>query len=134
MDDDDINKNIFILIRNAQTAPHDAYLKTYLVLRKDISDKRIVYFKILNNSEIVQYIHNDAQEECFGFCKLHRTDPNDKFKVFSPNKHLFVNLLDCVLEARDITSDKGDCPRFLLQFGYFKLLTNDELVKLFHIL
>ncbi|GFV28353.1 uncharacterized protein TNCV_4600061 [Trichonephila clavipes] len=58
-------------------------------------------------SEIVQYIHNDAQEECFGFCQLHRTDPNDKFKVFSPNKHLFVNLLDCVLEARDITSDEG---------------------------
>ncbi|GFS82538.1 uncharacterized protein TNCV_2469881 [Trichonephila clavipes] len=77
-----------------------------VVLRKDISDKRIVYFKILNNSEIVQYIHNDAQEECFGFCQLHRTDPNDKFKVFSPNKHLFVNLLDCVLEARDITSDE----------------------------
>ncbi|GFV60351.1 hypothetical protein TNCV_3469871 [Trichonephila clavipes] len=41
------------------------------------------------------------------FCQLHRTDPNDKFKVFSPNKHLFVNLLDCVLEARDITSDEG---------------------------
>ncbi|GFU04877.1 hypothetical protein TNCV_1290051 [Trichonephila clavipes] len=97
-------------------------------------DKRIVYFKILNISEIVQYIHNDAQEECFGFCQLHRTDPNDKFKVFSPNKHLFVNLLDCVLEARDITSDEGDSPRFQLQFGYFKLLTNDELVKLFHIL
>ncbi|GFT88599.1 uncharacterized protein TNCV_905081 [Trichonephila clavipes] len=83
-----------------------------VVLRKDISDKRIVYFKILNNSEIVQYIHNDAQEECFGFCQLHRTDPNDKFKVFSPNKHLFVNLLDCVLDARDITSAEGDCPRF----------------------
>ncbi|GFX09854.1 uncharacterized protein TNCV_2688961 [Trichonephila clavipes] len=75
-----------------------------VVLCKDISDKRIVYFKILNNSEIVQYIHNDAQEEYFGFCQLHRTDPNDKFKVFSPNKNLFVNLLDCVLEARDITS------------------------------
>ncbi|GFT99106.1 uncharacterized protein TNCV_3794581 [Trichonephila clavipes] len=81
-----------------------------VVLRKDISDKRIVYFKILNNSEIVQYIHNDAQEECFGFCQLHQTDPNDKFKVFSPNKHLFVNLLDCVLEARDITSDEDLSP------------------------
>ncbi|GFW36065.1 uncharacterized protein TNCV_4929281 [Trichonephila clavipes] len=77
-----------------------------VVLRKDISDKIIVYFKILNSSEIVQYIHNDAQEECFGFRQLHRTDQNDKFKVFSPNKHLFVNLLDCVLEARDITSDE----------------------------
>ncbi|GFV04414.1 uncharacterized protein TNCV_920352 [Trichonephila clavipes] len=85
-----------------------------VVLRKDISDKRIVYFKILNNSEIVQYIHNDAQEECFGFCQLHRTDPNDKFKVFSPNKHLFVNLLDCVLEARDITSDEAASPHVRL--------------------
>ncbi|GFX69192.1 uncharacterized protein TNCV_3563681 [Trichonephila clavipes] len=81
-----------------------------VVLRKDISDKRIVYFKILNNSEIVQYIHNDAQEECFGFRQVHRTDPNDKFKVFSPNKRLFVNLLDCVLEARDITSDEDLSP------------------------
>ncbi|GFT76121.1 uncharacterized protein TNCV_4314261 [Trichonephila clavipes] len=47
------------------------------------------------------------KKNAFGFCQLHRTDPNDKFKVFSPNKHLFVNLLDCVLEARDITSDEG---------------------------
>ncbi|GFY22023.1 hypothetical protein TNCV_3296671 [Trichonephila clavipes] len=77
-----------------------------VVLRKDIIDKNIVYFKIVNNSEIVQYINNEAQEERFGFCQLHRTDLNDKFKVFSPNKNLFVNLLDCVLEARDITSDE----------------------------
>ncbi|GFY25083.1 uncharacterized protein TNCV_2692741 [Trichonephila clavipes] len=95
-----------------------------VVLRKDISDKRIVYFKIFNNSEIVQYIHNDAQEECFGFCQLHRTDPNDKFKVFSPNKHLFVNLLDCVLEARDITSDEVSeglvIPKTSSSYRFFK--------------
>ncbi|GFY23499.1 uncharacterized protein TNCV_3941911 [Trichonephila clavipes] len=89
-----------------------------VVLRKDISDKRIVYFKILNNSEIVQYVHNDTQEEYFGFCQLHRTDPNDKFKVFSPNKHLFVNLIDCVLEARDITSDEDAIKSYYYYYYY----------------
>ncbi|GFU41559.1 uncharacterized protein TNCV_2792731 [Trichonephila clavipes] len=104
-------------------------------VRQHLDDsKKVVYFKILSNCEIVQFIHKEPNEDLFGYCQLHRRDPQERFQVFASNKTLFPNLLDCILTARETEADVPDCPRYQLQFGYFKIMLADEFVESLHIL
>ncbi|GFT97413.1 uncharacterized protein NPIL_365591 [Nephila pilipes] len=106
----------------------------HVVLRQSLDNsKKIVYFKVLNNSEIVQYIHGDNTLEQFGFCLLHKADLDERFKLHSTCKNLYDSIFDCLLTARETEFDEtSGCSRF--QFEYSKLLNDDEVIHLLHIL
>ncbi|GFU04014.1 uncharacterized protein NPIL_493691 [Nephila pilipes] len=63
--------------------------------------KKVVYFKILSNCEILQFIHKESNEDLFGYFQLHRRDPHERFQVSASNKTLFPHLLDCILTASE---------------------------------
>ncbi|GFQ79679.1 uncharacterized protein TNCT_382681 [Trichonephila clavata] len=75
---------------------------------------KIVYFKILTNSEIVRFLHEEQTEKKrFGFCQLTRCNPTEKFRVYSSLKVLFENILEPVLASKQISwSDVPDSPNF----------------------
>ncbi|GFR02948.1 uncharacterized protein TNCT_140501, partial [Trichonephila clavata] len=75
---------------------------------------KIVFFKILTNSEIVRFLHEEQTEKKrFGFCQLTRCNPTEKFRVYSSLKVLFENILEPVLASKQISwSDVPDSPNF----------------------
>ncbi|GFR33139.1 uncharacterized protein TNCT_81871 [Trichonephila clavata] len=75
---------------------------------------KIVYFKILTNSEIVRFLHEEQTEKKrFGLCQLTRCIPTEKFRVYSSLKVLFENILEPVLASKQISrSDVPDSPNF----------------------
>ncbi|GFQ74039.1 uncharacterized protein TNCT_263881 [Trichonephila clavata] len=94
---------------------------------------KIVYFKILTNSEIVRFLHEEQTEKKrFGFCQLTRCNPTEKFRVYSSLKVLFENILEPVLASKQISwSDVPDSPNFEAKFAYFHVLSDDEII--FHL-
>lgn len=106
-------------------------------LLKNLVDgpKRVLYFKILQNSEIVSHIHEDCNFENYGFCHLRRTNSSERFTVLTTYKSLVNRLLDCVLKAKIYeceSSELPDTPNFHLKIGYFKVLNDTEIVQLLH--
>ncbi|GFQ81097.1 uncharacterized protein TNCT_578251 [Trichonephila clavata] len=87
---------------------------------------KIVYFKILTNSEIVRFLHEEQTEKKrFGFCQLTRCNPTEKFRVYSSLKVLFENILEPVLASKQISwSDVPDSPNFEAKFAYFHVLNS----------
>lgn len=98
--------------------------------------KRVIYFKILQNCEIVTHIHNDSPYENYGFCHLKRMNPSERFSVYSTDKTLCNNLLECISKAKifeaEDSSDLPDSPNFQLKIGYFRVLNDTEIVQLLH--
>lgn len=107
-----------------------------VLLRNRVEDtQRVLYFKILKNSEIVKIIHENCElYKAYGYCHLKRSKPIEKFIVLTTNKQLFTNMLDCIHKAK-IIEDCGDDPDSLnlqVKIGYFKLLNDNEIVHYLH--
>ncbi|GBO35504.1 hypothetical protein AVEN_41994-1 [Araneus ventricosus] len=96
----------------------------HVVLRQSLDPSRkVIYFKILNNSEIVQYIHCDDASDQFGFCLLQKTNPVERFKLHSTRRSLYDSVFECLLTPRESDFDEaGSCARH--QIGYFNILSD----------
>ncbi|GFW02713.1 uncharacterized protein TNCV_5027951 [Trichonephila clavipes] len=94
---------------------------------------KIVYFKILTNSEIERFLHEEQTEEKrFGFCQLTRYNPTEKFKVYSSLKVLFENIQEPAQASKQISwSDVPDSLNFEAKFGNIHTHTSRETISLY---
>lgn len=114
-------KNLKDCIRNA------LYYNALDTSRSDPS-----YLKILNNTEVVNYIHNSNKNCFFGFMHLCFEDVvSEPMNLFSTCDTLYKDMLDCVCASKcgeelNITTD------FVIKVGYFVMLTPDDIVRELH--
>lgn len=73
----------FLYIHNALFENMTDCIQSVFLRNQIEGSKRVLYFKILQNAEIVKTIHEDVElYEACGFCHLKRSTPNEKFLVF----------------------------------------------------
>lgn len=125
----------FLYIHNTLFDNITDCIKNALLRKLVDGPKRVIYFRILQNCEIVRYIHDDCSFENYGFCHLKRMNPSERFSVFATHKTLYDNLLECIEKAKIFEADScdlPDSPNFQLKIGYFKVLNDTEIVQLLH--
>ncbi|GBO42279.1 hypothetical protein AVEN_173277-1 [Araneus ventricosus] len=106
-------------------------------LHKNSEDpSKIMYFTILSNTDIVQFLHDtQTEEKRFGFCQLTKYNSAEKYNVYSSHKILFETIVDSILATKGVSwNDIPECPNFEAKFGYFRLLCDDEIVFYLHCL
>ena len=95
------------------------------------------YFKILNNDEIIKYIHNQPNEKKFGYIFLCNDYLNDVFFTYSHSVKLYSDLLNCINDGKchyNRKDDEVDYPQIKNnKIGYFVILNNDDLVNELHV-
>jgi len=90
----------------------------------------IYYFKILNNKEVVEHIHNNSEFlTVFSYFHLYRPAPNKPHSMSSSCDRLFNQLLECVLSAKCRPREEDG---HKLKVAYYKLFTDEELIKELH--
>ncbi|GFQ75025.1 uncharacterized protein TNCT_278901 [Trichonephila clavata] len=84
-------------------------------LRKtSVRPAKIMYFSILSNAEIVQFLHEtQTEEKRFGFCQLTKYTSAEKYSVYSSHKLLFETIVETITPAKGVSwNDVPDCPNF----------------------
>lgn len=101
------------------------------VLQQQDLQNTIYYFKILNNREIIQYMHaSPGDTELFSYFHLHQTCPTDGYVMCAAGDQLYARLIDCVFTAKWKPTDLKNAAT--IKVAYYKLLTDDELLKALH--
>ncbi|KAG8174391.1 hypothetical protein JTE90_016087 [Oedothorax gibbosus] len=96
-------------------------------------ESTIYYFKILNNKEVVDYIHNNCEFLCvFSYFYLYRPSPHKPYSMSTSCDRLFSQLLECVLSAKCKPKEADDPIGHRLKVAYYKLFSDDELIKELH--
>lgn len=99
------------------------------------SDEKI-YFKLLNNSEIIKCAHVKQNKKKFGYLYLSNDFLNSMLFAHSYSSKLYDDILECIFDGKfhhektgddDYAPQKNNC-----QIGYFSILTDDELVAELH--
>ena len=99
------------------------------------SNERI-YFKLLNNSEIIKQAHTKQNIKKFGYLFLTNDFLNNMLFAHSYSPKLYDDILDCIMDGKachkqtDIESDYTMQKN--IKIGYFSILNNDELVSELH--
>lgn len=126
----------FLHIQNSLFDNITDCIKNALLRKMLDGPKRVFYFKILQNCEIISHIHMDNPFENYGFCYLKRASPSERFTVYSTHKTLCDNVLECISKAKIVDTknsiDLPDTPNCHLKIGYFKILNDTEIVQLLH--
>ncbi|GBL98335.1 hypothetical protein AVEN_91414-1 [Araneus ventricosus] len=104
--------------------------------KNSVDPSKIMYFTILSNTDIVQFLHDtQTEEKRFGFCQLTKYNSAEKYNVYSSHKILFETIVDSILATKGVSwNDIPECPNFEAKFGYFRLLCDDEIVFYLHCL
>ncbi|GFR12709.1 uncharacterized protein TNCT_178861, partial [Trichonephila clavata] len=99
--------------------------------KTSVQPAKIMYFSILSNAEIVQFLHEtQTEEKRFGFCQLTKYTSAEKYSVYSSHKLLFETIVETITPAKGVSwNDVPDCPNFEAKLGYFQLLNDDEVLK-----
>ncbi|GFQ85290.1 uncharacterized protein TNCT_579351 [Trichonephila clavata] len=99
--------------------------------KTSVQPAKIMYFSILSNAEIVQFLHEtQTEEKRFGFCQLTKYTSAEKYSVYSSHKLLFETIVETITMAKGVSwNDVPDCPNFEAKLGYFQLLNDDEVLK-----
>lgn len=100
--------------------------------KKIATNERIVYFKILKNADIVELLHAEEDNYGFGYCFLKRASVNEPFKITDSSEKFYTHVLHCVTSAKNYFSG-GECFNANVKIGYFRVLTDDDVVKTLHL-
>lgn len=100
------------------------------------AEKRF-YFKILNNSEIVKFIHDKETKKVFGYVFLCNDVFEDHYFTYAWSPKLYEDILQCIQDGKNHYLKDVDEPDSLkhpgkTQIGYFVILTDDHLVTELH--
>lgn len=98
------------------------------------SDEKI-YFKLLNNSEIIKYAHVKQNKKKFGYLFLSNDFLNSMLFAHTYSSKLYDDILECISDGKSYheeTDDDGHMPQKNSKIGYFTILTDDELVAELH--
>lgn len=96
-----------------------------------------VYFKLLNNSEIIKYAHVKENKKKFGYLFLSNDFLNNMLFAHSYSSKLYEDILECIYDGKscreqDETDEDYTSQRNSKKIGYFSILTDDELVAELH--
>lgn len=95
-----------------------------------------IYFKLLNNSEIIKYAHEKQNKKKFGYLFLSNDFLNSSMLfAHTYSSKLYDDILECILDGksyRDETVDGDHTPQKNSKIGYFTILSDDELVAELH--
>lgn len=103
-----------------------------VIEQKIDTENTILYFKILNNSEIVKYLHDMKNDESYSFTYLHQPILTDPPYICSGASTLYKDLLQCIIDVKSTDTKISDIPGYLLKIGYLKILNPDELLLDLH--
>lgn len=112
--------NILSCITSAGTSPEIA------------AGDKIAYFKIMKNSDIVRLLHTKSGGYTYGYCFLKRSSATAPFKITDSSDTFYTHILDCVAAAKTECLNDTECCDVNGKIGYFKILTDDEVVKHLH--
>lgn len=93
------------------------------------------YIKILKNADVVREIHDTSEKSSYGFLYLclKKEMNKDHIYLFSPCNMLFSSMLECVsCEKNYKENDFSKTIDSVIKLGYFKLLTEDDVIKELH--
>ena len=98
------------------------------------SDEKI-YFKLLNNSEIIKFAHVKQSEKKFGYLFLSDEYLNNNMLfAHSYSPKLYADILECIFDGK--AYHKQSDADYMLQkntkIGYFCILNDEELVAELH--
>lgn len=128
-DSEDVFKNIHVHLYNNIFG----CVSTAGTSLKIAAGERLVYFKILKNSDIVRLLHEKGAGYTYGYCLLKRPSVNEPFKITDSSETFYTSMLDCLTSAKTIClNDDDECCDENKKIGYFKLLTDNEVVKYLH--
>lgn len=105
------------------------------VCQEQYLDNPIHYFKILNNKEIIENMHTTSENNAsvFSYFHLHRMTPTRSYAMCSVGEKLYSSLLKCVLSTKcKPTADMSHASEYKLKVAYYKLMSDDELLKELH--
>ncbi|GBO06451.1 hypothetical protein AVEN_145888-1 [Araneus ventricosus] len=70
--------------------------------KNSVDPSKIMYFTILSNTDIVQFLHDtQTEEKRFGFCQLTKYNSAEKYNVYSSHKILFETIVDSILATKE---------------------------------
>lgn len=97
----------------------------------DMRKRTPCYLKILNNAEVVEYIHKSNKDYLFGFLHLYFEESVlEPIRLFSNCETLYRDMLDCVCAVKcDKESNVTDT---IIKVAYFIMLTPDNIVQELH--
>ena len=96
------------------------------------SAERRLYFKILNNSDIIGAIHAKEPGNKYGYVFLCNDCFSDQYLIHSWSSDFHEDLLDCVACEKDVGIDEIDFRNSVKKIGYFVILNDDQLVTDLH--
>lgn len=96
-----------------------------------------VYFKLLNNSEIIKYAHSKENKKKFGYLFLSNDFLNNMLFAHSYSPKLYEDILECIHDGKscreqDEVDENYTSQKNSKKIGYFSILTDDELVAELH--
>ncbi|GFR20935.1 uncharacterized protein TNCT_568001 [Trichonephila clavata] len=96
--------------------------------QKNDDGNSILYFRILNNSSIVKYLHNGKQDITYSYVYLHQSSLSKPYYIYQGANKLYKDLLQCIIDVKSIEMKVPDSPSYRLKIGYLKILDADELL------
>lgn len=122
----DLNPTIFKNLKDC--------IRCALYYNTSLNGRKLTYFKILNNNDIIQYIHNiSTKEHVFGYlhlCFKNKDNDLEPVQLLSICNKMYCNMLECVCACKYYPENNiEDCA---VKVGYCKLLTNDDIMYELH--
>lgn len=117
---------------------HDRLFKNMFECMQDSKqwDEKIFYFKILNNSEIIKFVHTKECEKKFGYVIICDNLLNGCHCVCSWSPKFYEDMLDCISDGKAqhcLNKDEvDDGANQRSKIAYFFVLNDDELVTELH--
>lgn len=112
-------------------------IRCALYYNQNLEGKKLTYFKILHNNDIINYIHNTSIKDCvFGYVYLCFKNKNNDLEpaqlLFICNK-MYNNMLECVCVDK-YNPENDIIENCIVKVAYCKLLNNDDTMYELHCL
>ncbi|GBM39541.1 hypothetical protein AVEN_52900-1 [Araneus ventricosus] len=72
--------------------------------KNSVDPSKIMYFTILSNTDIVEFLHDtQTEEKRFGFFQLTKYNSAEKYNIYSSHKILFETIVDSILATKGVS-------------------------------
>ncbi|GFS58228.1 uncharacterized protein TNCV_4916311 [Trichonephila clavipes] len=102
-------------------------VKNAIEQKKDDGNS-ILYFRILNNSDIVKYLHTGKKDINNSYVYLHQLSLSEPYYIYQGANKLYKDLLQCIIDVKSTETKVSDSPSHRVKVGYLKILNADELL------
>ncbi|GFT73875.1 uncharacterized protein F54H12.2 [Trichonephila clavipes] len=96
--------------------------------QKNDDGNSILYFRILNNSDIVKYLHTGKKDINYSYVYLHQSSLSEPYYIYQGANNFYKDLLQCIIDVKSTETKVPDSPSHRVKVGYLKILDADELL------